>query len=249
MDNVSPALYRSETLKSALSVFGKSILSWIIVMMISMSLSVIFTAWGTEPNGYNIYDKDGQLVSHVDMIDASETEGGAAEDSITLEEGQTYSETRSDPSPALQFLQNLLQAVMALILLCTLPFSDLWTRGDKDRNLVDFGHMKADPLRGLRIGLLASVPAGVSYLLLVLARCGLLPAHYMSVYRVMHIPVIFWIRWFVPTAFTAADLSVGQLLALLPGLLPIPLVCALAYWIGYKRLPIVEKLMYRKKKK
>ena len=245
----SASAYRSETLKGALAVFGKSVLSWIIILMVSMSLSVIFTAWGTEPNGYNIYDQDGRLVSHVEMIDASEAEGGAAEDSVTLEEGQTYVETRSDPSPALQFLQNLLQALTAMILLCTLPFNDLWNRGEKDRNQADFGHMKADPLRGLRIGLLASVPAFLSYLLLIAARFGLLSAHYMSVYRVIHIPVIFWIRWFVPTAFTAADLSVGQLLALLPGLLPVPLVCTLAYWVGFKRVPVIDKLVYRKKKK
>ena len=244
MENLTPAGLRRESFRCAAAVYGKTVLAWLIALMLAMSLSVIFTALGTEPNGYDIYE-DGKFLYHVDLIDEDDP---TQDTEIKLEDNQTYTETRTALSNGAAALQGTLQLVMSLVILYSFPFHTLWTRGDKDRNRTDFDRMRVQPLRGLWIGLLADVPALVSYGLLWLCPAGVLTADYLALYRIAHIPTIRYMQWFVPTATTGNALTAGQLLALLPPLLLLPLICAFAYWVGFKRFGFMEKLVYRRKK-
>lgn len=249
MEAFTPSALRREFLKCSASVYGKTLLAWVVSLLITMSFSFIFTSLGTEINGYDIYE-DGKVVSHVDAYYNENVSIPAdAQTEVTLEEGQYYTATRTELGAGLVFFRDTLQTVMSLVVLLALPCHTLWLRGDKDRNRVDCGGMQACVHRGLRIGLLSSVPSFITYLLLLLAKVGVISSQYMTLFRLIHMPILSYIRLFVPTSFMAADLSVWQLLALFPALLLVPATCALAYLVGFKRYPFTERLVYRRKKK
>lgn len=250
MEQFSRAALKTESLKLSAAVFGKTVLAWLVSLMVAMSLSFVFTALGTEVTGYDIFDANGNFVKHVDMLDKDAVITSDTQTEVKLEEGQTYSSVRSELSPGIAFLRDALQTVMSLIVLLAVPCHAVWMRGDKDRNRVDFGRMKAMPHRGLIIGAVAAIPAALSYLLLIVGRFGLFGFDYITAFRLFHTPVLPLMRLFVPTAVTNVQLTVWQFLGLLPlTVLLIPACCALAYLIGFKRYPLFERLMYRNKKK
>ena len=250
MEQFSRAALKTESIKLAASVFGKTVLAWLVSLMVSMSLSFVFTALGTEVIGYDIYDANGNFVQHVDMLPEDTVITSDTQTEVKLEEGQTYTSVRSELSPGIAFLRDALQTVMSLIVLLAIPFHTLWARGDKDRNRADFGHIQPMPYRGLVIGGMAAIPAVLSYLVLLVGRLGVFGSFdYIIAFRLFHTPVLPLMRLYVPTALTTTELSVWHLLGILPlTVLLVPACCALAYWIGFRRYPLVERLMYRKKK-
>ncbi len=148
------------------------------------------------------------------------------------------------------FVMNLVALIIQAFLFCAIIYAEVWTQGDKDGARVQFGgKATGDPHLGLKQGLLASIPAFVSFVLLIVEKAVGFWPQYIMVYRAAHLalyPVLVWsigTRWDVP----AADISwVGIILTLIP-ILAMPLVAWVSYYIGYRQINIGKKLMYKKK--
>lgn len=185
------------------------------------------------------------------VVGATSTEtGGKDKSSATAEETLPtnqqkrfiYSEVPKGASLAL----DIISEIFMLLLLASFPYTVLWPQGDRDKNKVQFGHMAEDKLRGLKVGLIAGVPSYIAYILLILSHMKILTPAYYGVFRLMNMP-------FMPLldrmaggvqVRSAADISLPGLLGMAVTVLLVPLVCHLAYTLGYKQISLIEKFVY-----
>lgn len=164
--------------------------------------------------------------------------------SMTLEKGETL-------GPVATLAMNLIALILQGALFYTLVYAKLWELGDKHHNAETFGRMASDPLRGLKIGLLASIPAFISFLALVADKLFCLWTGMATVYRICHLalyPIVAWSLGPVLSVTTAQVSWTGILCAGLP-ILFVPAVAALAYYLGYRHVFVWEKIVFVNKKK
>ena len=126
-------------------------------------------------------------------------------------------------------------------------YGSVWKIGNRDINRVEIGQQTENRWRGAVIGLLATIPSFLLYLCLLFSKIGICRPGFLSVYRAFNAP--FWaiIHWIYGSAVLATDLSVGQMIGLFFPVLFLPVICTIAYAVGYADVRISEKFIYKKK--
>lgn len=159
--------------------------------------------------------------------------------SMGLGEGKTM-------SPTLTFFMNVVALVLQGVLFFLILYHKLWELGDKHANAADLGRVPGTPWRGLQIGLLASIPAFLSFLALIADKLFGLWNGMTMLYRISQLalyPLVVWTLGQTVTATTASVSWGGILCAGLP-ILFVPIVSALAYFLGYRHVAVAEKLVF-----
>ena len=144
---------------------------------------------------------------------------------------------------------NFIAQAINLGIIIVLPYLTMWKKGDTDCNKVAFGHMQADNLKGLKIGLIAYAPCMICGLLLIAAKFGALPSSYLSWYRVINAPFMPFNQSLMPTTLMFSEHSVAAVVV--AGLTPViePLNLGLAYYFGLHRISFSETFGIFKKEK
>lgn len=230
-------------------VFGRTVVAAIIGVFLYLSLSVIFSTLSTEKTGFAIYteNEDGTttLVEKHLYTDKDYTED------IELEDGQMVITLYSPVPDGVALTMNILFQIFSLVILAAFPYRQLWAQGDHDRNEANFGHIQEDSLRGLKVGLIADIPAILVYVLLWLGKLG------VPGLSNVHSLYILFNSSFLPFCYqtigrglpSATGISIGSMLALALPVLFLPLVCHVAYTLGLHQFSVTEKLFYKNKKR
>ena len=139
--------------------------------------------------------------------------------------------------------------IVCILLFGAMVYVDAWRNGQQDYNLVKFGHMDDDPLRGLKAGLLSQT---VGLLLAIFAMIHLflisgeaaagvpeelqtgLHWGFLSVYHLFYFP-------FVGIVWPLEEIS--PFFCLLPVVIPV-IINHIGYTLGYKRISLRDKLVY-----
>ncbi len=151
------------------------------------------------------------------------------------------------------FLSEVLAEVVTYIvcipLFAAMVYVDAWRNGQQDYNLIKFGHIPDDKLRGLKAGLVAE---SVGLLLAILAMIHLfliageakagIPEElrtglhwgFLSAYHLFYFP-------FVGIVWPLEEIS--PFFCLVPIVIPV-VVYHIGYTLGYKRISIRDKLVY-----
>lgn len=255
--------------KLALDVYGRTVLCMVMSLFIYVSVTAVFSGVFTRPIGEQIYkmDENGEylrdengdpiyeVVYYSDTSGTSDAAGtagtsvtsataaasGAAGTTASSTEKTTRVTIRSELSAGAEFGMNLLVQVLTLMMLVAMVYSVLWGQGDRDANAVAFHHREEDKNRGLKVGLLAMIPAAVLYLVYV-GLCLALPdkaGDYLSLYGWLNAPFLPVIKAIETVKSTAGRL----ILPLLPSL-SVPLIGFLAYRLGYRQISLSEKFLY-----
>lgn len=250
---------RARDAKLAGKVFLKTIFGGVLAIIVYFSMTLIFTGLGTRNIGEQVYryDENSQPVlvetRYYDEESGEETgsAGSVVSDSSSEESGDdTFTVAiRSDMDPIARFFYYLLTGLCMVLLLLSMPYSDLWTLGDKDNNNVTFGRLSEDKLRGLKIGLLAGIPGFVCFVLLILSHFGLIAGSYLRLYEWLNAPYILLIQGLTGNVGSAAEMAGWCLLPIGLLTLLVPATCALGYYLGYREFSISEKFMYSSGKK
>lgn len=254
------------TWQAALSIYGKTVLCAIMSIFIYISVTAIFSGltpvvgervypldadgnYVLDENGNPVYEEiyyedEEELVKTEPNSSASEIGGADAPTSTTKTQQMTVS-IRGELSVGMQWGMNILIQLLTGTLLVVLLYSEVWSVGDKDANLVAFGHREHDAFRGLKIGALAIVPATLAYVAYV-AVCVALPDKaeaYTSLYCWLNAPFM----PIVNAVNTVESAVLEKVLMALP-LLAVPAISCIAYVLGYRQISLAEKFMYKKKK-
>ncbi len=145
---------------------------------------------------------------------------------------------------------NIVCLVLQAAIFISLVYNDAWRWGDKDRNKVQFGRIAPCPWQGFLIGLVANIPAILTFGLLVLDKLVGLWDFYIIIYRFFHMALYPVVSWGLGAAMDIGPESVswgGILIAGIP-VLVLPLLTAVCYRLGYAQFVITDKLVYKQEK-
>ncbi|MDR2655069.1 MAG: hypothetical protein LBC56_03220 [Oscillospiraceae bacterium] len=142
-------------------------------------------------------------------------------------------------------LWKLLQILSAGILVSFL-YVLMWYDGDRDSNLVLFGHVDFDPLRGIKAGLLAALPAALSYPLLALAKATESNPLF-TVYRIINLPFIGFMNLLASSAYIEdIDTRFMIAMAFVPAVYVI--ASAMGYLLGYKHFSVIKTIAFKNRR-
>lgn len=162
-----------------------------------------------------------------------------------------FADKETGVDPALLTAANVVTLIFQLLLFANILYSCAWQYGNKDLNAVKFNRMPEDKLRGLKIGLIASIPAFASFVLLVAEKLFGFWSGYTALYRLGHLGFYPAVIWSLGTDLSVTVAGIGWGGVLLAGLpiLVLPLVAFIGYRIGYADILLAEKLVYKSQNK
>lgn len=233
-----------DTVKHGLRLFVQLAVVTLLNFFICISMLFICTAVFTEDIGYSavVYDAEGQEVErYTYLYEDGEDEKAAQypEESYQISK-QTLKSKLSSTGNA---VFHAVTAVFSLMMLIGFVYPRLWQLGAKDSNLVRFKHRRSDPLRGLKIGLIAKIPG----LLILLAFLIFGRSLAVNLYALLNSTYYALIDLF-GNGKTFGELGVLPIIALFLLLLVAPAVAAAAYLLGLKDISLSERLIYSKKR-
>ena len=244
-NDISRADARKENVSLALGVFWRTVVAGFLCLFLYMSITILITGLTTHKVGYQIYEKteSGSAVL-VEEIDTIPSEEELAEIEEKLEENQVLQPKMSKVPAAASAAMDIISQIFMLVLLIAFPYTLLWGKGDRDKNTVNFGHMEEDKLRGLKVGLMAAIPSGVAYLILLICRLLHTGTVYFACYRFFNTPFMPIYNRLTQGVETIGDVSWAAMLVFFFFLAVVPLICHVSYMLGYTQISISEKLIY-----
>lgn len=147
------------------------------------------------------------------------------------------------------FAMNAVALLVQGFLFSTVVYSESWRHGDKDGAQKIFNNKEGSPHFGLKVALVATIPAWISFIVLIAEKLFSFWPQYTMLYRVAHLslyPIIVWSMgsmWNVP----AGDISWGGILcSALPTVITVAMTW-LAYNLGYRQISVGQRIMYADK--
>ncbi len=236
---------RKSNVRIALTVWGRIVLAMFMCAILFMSLSILANGILSTEIGYYIVtvDEDGNSTKGEEIYYAP-GESPVSEEDLNLTEDQNIQRIK-ELGEGMQRATDIFSLVLMLSLLAIFPYSMLWDLGNKDENLVQYKHEKEDLWRGLKIGLLATIPSAVLYLGLIIDKFASLPNVYLVIYRVLNIPFIPYINWLLGVDVYSTDMmTIWHFIGVFATLLFIPIVSCIGYRLGYAQFSIKEHMTY-----
>jgi len=187
-----------------------------------------------------------EQIVDADKLAAMEADNAANTSGATSSPFPTASSTIHTPlNPGIRRTFDIWIQVLMMILFVAFPYSVLWGTGDRDRNLVEGNRLKENKHRGLKIGLLASVPAAACYAALLFCRATGFFDTGIAQYRLATIGFGSIVNFFVPYDLASIQgITPAAAAALFPPLLILPAVCWLSYLLGYNRVSLKDRIVY-----
>ena len=244
-------------LKKSVGVFGRTVFANVICCFVCITISALCTYLFTSDIGYTAY---GTLASDSSTVTSSsasreklyEYRYSDGEDTKKAEyEAKGYTvetvKVRSDMKGGGQAAFLVIDQLASFVVLIMFIYGEIWHLGTTDNNKVHFGHIKEDKLKGLKIGLLSIIPAYLFNIVLIVFASGAYPKFALLIYKFMNCSLFGFVQAAIGNAVYAYELTPLNFVLLFAVHLVIPLLCAVAYILGYKEISLREKMIYKKK--
>ena len=140
----------------------------------------------------------------------------------------------------------ILAQMFCLGIILVLPYLRIFDVGFNDYNRINYGHIKRDELKGLKIGLIVSVPYILCSVALILARFSIVPPIYLSIFRMINSPYFSLCQTLLPPTLTITEQSLFAVIVMALTVFTEPVVYALGYRMGLARISFTEQMGLRK---
>jgi hypothetical protein len=237
--------------KIVLKTFVCLLIAAIMCFFIYFSVQFAWGAFFTKNESYTVYETT-ESGENVELYSFNLADG-VDEQFTTLEKQgkivvKVYNRSRLTSSQELS--ANLICFAFTFVTLLFLNYNRIWTLGTNDNNKVKFGRAKEDKLKGLKIGLICSIPSFLLFVLAVLSRFGILPQALFSIYKLanFHLFGINNIIFGTDVTIALSQIPVWRFAVAFLPLLILPAICMVAYVLGYKDISLKDKLIYKDKK-
>jgi hypothetical protein len=132
--------------------------------------------------------------------------------------------------------------IICILIYIALLYVTAWHEGSKDPNRVNYGHMNKFMAKGLVAGLFASIPYAVLLLTFIISRLFYAQATsttiITAVFRVVNIQFVL-----------LSDSIINNPVLCFLYLLPLPIISCVGYIMGYNRIVLTSKIIYKNPKK
>lgn len=137
----------------------------------------------------------------------------------------------------------------ALGILISFVYPPMWDLGAADINMVKIGQKAEDKLKGLKIGVLGTIPSALVFLVIAFTKNGISANVSTALYKFLNASLYPILEFVFGESKKFADLKIWQLCVMALLLCVVPVTAHLGYHLGYKGFSISEKLTYKKIKK
>lgn len=122
-----------------------------------------------------------------------------------------------------------------------------WRDGYSEMNRVKCGYTTYNPWKGFYAGLLAIIPHTILWLIFVICRIANVDIAFT--YRLINFNLLYFINFFVSPEFKMAEIPIMNYVCIGFYWLIMPLFTGVAFVLGYKRISIMEVLLFKKARK
>lgn len=119
--------------------------------------------------------------------------------------------------------------------------------GDSDANKVNFGRIEYDKFKGLKMGIVPAIFALISYIVLILGKIGVLGETALVIFRFANYHLVAYNDLIIGNTSKLADLSWLSVAAAFLNVIIVPIIAHVCYTLGYKRINLFEKVVFKKK--
>lgn len=140
----------------------------------------------------------------------------------------------------------ILAQIFCLGIILVLPYLRIYDVGFNDHNRINYGHIKRDELKGLKIGLIVSVPYVFCSAALILAHFSIVPPIYLSLFRIINSPYFSLSQTLLPPTLTITEQNIFAVIAVALTAFTEPVVYGLGYRMGLARISFTEQMGLRK---
>lgn len=236
-----------KTLSVAVKLFLRLLLATVLCAILYVSMNVITTAFFSDVVGYQVYEQndDGEVFQVGKDYFYKDGEEHVTAESLKLKDNQVMTSIRVVPDGT-QTVMNWITQILLLVLFGIFPYHILWAFGNRDDTNTRYKGQRTDPLRGLKVGLLAVLPFVLIWVLLLISKFGLLPEAFMQVYRLTAFPFYPFVNVMLGSATSAVDVAWWRILLLLPTYLFVPVISSISYRLGGNRFSLAEFITFKK---
>ena len=134
-------------------------------------------------------------------------------------------------------IMNVVVTIVCTAIVLVMIYNAAWDEGFRDPNRVNYNHMKKCPLKGLYAGLFADIP--LIFMYLAVAFTNLAQWHYHVSVAVFELANMYLFYLFQALRSNPYILFIFCI--------PVPAVAAAGYLIGYKRISISNRILFKGK--
>lgn len=225
--------------KLCIDIFLRMLAAGFMCAIIYVSMHSIFLAFGTHITGYTLQEKQADnTFKTVDEVLFDTPNQPLPE----IENENMRIIPNEEMTPGSKKACNISSQVLMLLLFCVLLYTEIWSCGDSDRNLVKYGKATQDKYKGLKAGAIACIPMLIGVAAFSVYNLISAEIVFSSLYSFANVPFKPFIELVLGAAFNWYD----ALLLMLPALFVV-LYCHIVYTIGYKQILVGEKILYTNK--
>ncbi len=119
--------------------------------------------------------------------------------------------------------------------------------GDSDANKVQFGRIEYDKYKGLKLGIVPAVFALVSYIVLILGKLGIVGRWSTVFFNFTNYHLFAYHQLIFGGNINTSNMSWLSIAAASLTVFLVPLICHACYTLGYKRINLFERVVFKKK--
>ena len=231
-------MLKKTTVKLAGSLFGASVLSIIISILIVLTFGGI-GAKSMSPSSSNQTSVSSSAASYDSQQSSaiSAASSGSSSVNLTLTSSAVnslYSEGGLISTKA----GKMFIGILCIFFFCCILYGTSWSEGNRDPNRINYGHMNKFMAKGFIAGLFASIPYAVLAVIFLIAQAvapeSALRTVSSTIYRLVNIQFIV-----IGDAFTNYPIFCILLL------LPLPVVAEIGYVLGFHHVVFASKIIYK----
>lgn len=227
----------SDSIKLYLQVFLASFLCFIICT----SISSLFYSLGTHVIGYRLYEmgEDGkpEYVGEPYYFQNEDEE---------LPKDKLYETIRSERPNYSIVLEGVLSQSVMFVLFVSFVNTRISKIAYSDRTADMYQGQKKNIYKGFILGGIASVPAFVFYICLLIYKILGSQVNVLTLVRISNAAFLPVVNAIVGSAQKLTEISYGTFLLLIIPIIILPLITGLSYIFNYKQINIKEKIVYKK---
>ena len=133
-------------------------------------------------------------------------------------------------------LQAFIASIISVLVVLSMLYGSIWSMGERDANMVAYGHLKERRWRGALIGFLALfIP------ILTMGFCLIFPQDELAklVLNIIFMPLLGTVAYLKANTFVTCIIFITAAIV----------VCGTGYFFGYKGISFMNKVWYKKDKK
>ena len=157
------------------------------------------------------------------------------------------SENGDDVTGARYVVMLVLSAFCSLSTLVLFINGKLFYIGDSDANKVQFGRIEYDKFKGLKLGIVPAFFALMSYIVLILGKLGILGKWAYVIFNFSNYHLFAYHQMIFGGKMNVTEMSWWSIAAASLTVFLVPLICHVCYTLGYKRINLFERVVFKKK--